>query len=182
MYIINNLIIWKQKYDAVSYHLMMKIRLFVSVHFFGTWDCLSLETVLLFCTISVRKIAVYRRYFHRTRTKSVLKFRILLITESSVLRKGSFPIIGQHFYHFFLLKSYFHMKLIIRLYSKSHDFFFFFFFLWILCFVSPQHFLHLLRPFFLYFCTFFSYFSHAKKSWDKIITLAYFGFTGTNSM
>ena len=80
-----------------------------------------------FCTFSVRKIAVYLTYFHRTRTKSVLKFRILLITESSVLRKGSFPIIGQHFYHFFLLKSYFHMKLIIILYLKSHDFFLFFF-------------------------------------------------------
>ena len=80
-----------------------------------------------FVPCSVRKIAIYLTYFHRTRTKSVLKFRILLITESSVLRKGSFPILGQHFYHFLLLKSYFHMKLIIRLYSQSHDFFYEFF-------------------------------------------------------
>ena len=71
-----------------------------------------------------KKIAVYLTYFHCTRTKSVLKFRILLITESSVLKESSFPNIGQHFLSFFfLLKSYFHIKLIIRLYSKSHDFF-----------------------------------------------------------
>ena len=37
-------------------------------------------------------------------------------------------------------------------------------------------------PLFLNFCTFLSYFSHAKKSLDIIITLAYFCFTGTNSM
>ena len=84
--------------------------------------------ILSFCTIvvpfSARKIAVYLTYFHRTSTKSVLKFRVLLITESSLLRKGSFPIIGQHFYHFFSLKSYFHMKLIIRLYSVTLFFFF----------------------------------------------------------
>ena len=53
-----------------------------------------------FVPFSVRKIAVYLTYFHRTRTKSVLNFRIFLITESSVLRKVSFPITGQHFYHF----------------------------------------------------------------------------------
>ena len=60
-----------------------------------------------FVPSSVRKIAVYLTYFHRTRTKSVLKFRILLITESSVLRKSSYPIIGQHFYHFFSFEKLF---------------------------------------------------------------------------
>ena len=130
----------------------------------------------------MRKIAVYRRYFHRTRTKIVLKFRILLITESSVFRKGSFPIIGQHFYHFFSFEKYFHMKLIIRLYSKSHDFFSFSFFMnSLLCFSTALF--AFTPPLFLYFCTFLSYFSHAKKSFsDKIITLAYFCFTGTSSM
>ena len=141
---------------------MMKIRHFVSVHFFGTRDYLSLETVILFCTISVRKIAVYRRYFHRTRTKSVLKFRILLITESSVLRKGSFPIICQHFYHFFfLLKIYFHMKL-IRLCSKSHDFFSFSFFMNSLLGFSTALFAFT-PPLFLYFCTFCKLFFTCKE-------------------
>ena len=108
---------------------MMKIGLFVSVHFFWHMRLFITRNSFFFHFVpfSVRKIAVYLTYFHRTRTKSVLKFRILLITESSVLRKGSFPIIGQHFYHFFLLKSYFHVKLIIRLYLKSHDFFYEFF-------------------------------------------------------
>ena len=134
-----------------------------------------------FCTFSVRKIAVYLTYFHRTRTKSVLKFRILLITESSGLRKGSFPIIGQHFYHFFLLKSYFHMKLIIILYLKSHDFFDFFFMNSLSCF-STALFAFTPPPFLHFFCTFLSYFSHVKKSFDITITHAYFCFTGTNSM
>ena len=108
----------------------------------------------------MRKIAVYRRYFHRTRTKNVLKFRILLITESSVLRKGSFPIICQHFYHFFLLKSYFHMKLIIRLYSKSHDFFSFFMNS-LLCFSTALF--AITPPLFLYFCTFLKLFFTCKE-------------------
>ena len=60
-----------------------------------------------FVPFSVRKIAVYLTYFHRTRTKSVLRFRILLITESSILRKGSFPIMGQQFYHFFSFEKLF---------------------------------------------------------------------------
>ena len=108
----------------------------------GVVKIFLLSSILSFLSPSLWETARYRLKYclkgplnpkptnqpNRTRTKSVLKFRILLITESSVLRKGSFPIIGQHFYHFFLLKSYFHMKLIIRLYSKSHDFFFFFFF------------------------------------------------------
>ena len=74
--------------------------------------------IFYFVPFSVRKIAVYLTYFHRTRTNSVLKFRILLITESSVLRKGSFPIIGQHFYHVFLLEKLFshetHSKIIFK--------------------------------------------------------------------
>ena len=88
---------------------MIKIGIFVSVHFFffGTGDYLLLEIVLSFCTIFCEKIAVYLTYFYRTRTKSVLKFWILLITESSVLRKGSFPIIGQHFYYFFSFEKLF---------------------------------------------------------------------------
>ena len=110
-------------------------------------------------------------YFHRTRTKSVLKFRILLITESFVLRKGSFPIIGQHFYHFFsfekLLSHETHNKIIF----KVTDFFYFFY----ECFALFLH-----SSFCIHSAPFstsvyiLSYFSHAKKSLDIIITLAYF--------
>ena len=64
--------------------------------------------VLSFCTIFYEKnsslsdiLSPYQR------TKCVLKFRILLITESSVLRKGSCPIIGQQFYHFFSFEKLF---------------------------------------------------------------------------
>ena len=132
------------------WYLMMKIRLFVSVHFFGTWDYLSLETVLLFCTISVRKIAVYRIHFHRTRTKRVLKFWILLITESSVLRKGSFPIIGQHFYHFFSFEKLFSHKTHNKIIFKVTWFFSFSFFMnSLLCFFTALF--AFTSPLFLFF-------------------------------
>ena len=117
---------------------MIKIGLFVSVHFFA-------HEFFHFVPFSVRKIAVYPTYFHRTRANTVLKFRILLITESSVLRKGSFPIIGQHFYHFFSFEKLFSHEILIRLYSKSHDFFSFFMNS-LLCISTAL--LHLLRSFF----------------------------------
>ena len=75
----------------------------------------------------MRKIAVYLTYFHHTRTNSVLKFRILLITESSVLRKGSFPIIGQHFYHLFLLEKLFSHETHNKIIFKVTSFFSFFY-------------------------------------------------------
>ena len=40
------------------WYLMIKIELFVSVHFFGTWDYLSLEIVLSFRTIFCEKKAL----------------------------------------------------------------------------------------------------------------------------
>ena len=130
-----------------------------------------------FVPFSVRKIAVYLTYFDRTRTKSVLKFRILLITESSVFRKGSFYIIGQHFYLFFSFKSYFHMKLIIPFYSKSHDSFSM---NSLLCFSTALF--AFTQPLSLHFCTFLSCFFTCKEVIKHNITLAYFCFTGTNSM
>ena len=111
------------------------------------------------------KMAVYRTYFHRTRTKSVLKIRILLITESSVLRKGSFPIIDIILSFFFFLKSYFHLKLIIRLYSKSHGLFSFFYEFFALFLYST--FCIYSSPFSIFLYIIFFFFTCIKVIWHN---------------